>query len=305
MSERSADFYLKAARYAKNSHIRRRYMNQYRQQKLRDEIRACTACPLHKTRTQAVPWSGPVQAQVALVGEAPGYNEDRQGVPFVGAAGKLLDESLSQAGLSRGNLVILNTVCCRPPGNRDPEREESEACRPFFERQLAESGAWLVLVAGNAALWSCLREYGISQVRGKPLWRDDRVWLPIKHPAWYLRNRDKVGELIADLTVAARILDGYERIPVGSVKTVKGHDGDIGKALEKQGWVFLYSKVLEDKILVLRDWNVEPPGALADLPTYTVAELLKLRMLGEGSRPDPAVLQAIHTLKVQVGGEVL
>ena len=173
-----------------------------------------------------------------------------------------------------------------------------------FEKQLAESGAWLVIVAGNAALWGALREYGISSFRGKPIWRDDRVWLPVKHPAWYLRNREKVSELVADLTVAARILDGYERVPVGSVKTIKGHDGDIGKALEKQGWVFLYSKVLEDKILVLRDKSATPPAAVAGLPTYTVAELLKLRMLGQGS-PDRTTLQAFHALKVHVGGEVI
>lgn len=304
------DLLLKAARKARTPEARRRYLRRYREQKLRDQIEACRACPLGKRRSHAVPWGGPTSAPVALIGEAPGYHEDKSGVPFVGKAGVLLDRHLRMVGLDRDNLMVLNTVCCRPPNNRNPEKEEKETCRQWFDAQLRISGAWLILVAGNSALESTLGLYGISQWRGKPRWKDGRIWLPIYHPAYFLRNTDKLETFTKDLMLARRILDGYERIPVGSVDTIKGHDGVVGEALRKQGWVFLYSRVLEDKILVVTDKvadkNLEGvPAAVKELPVYTIGELMRLRMTFEGADLPKRELQKVHAAKVAFGGRVV
>jgi len=101
------------------------------------EVRACQRCPLGKMRTLAVPGDGPERAKIMFIGEAPGYHEDQQGRPFVGAAGKFLDELLAGVGLRRSDVYICNVIKCRPPGNRDPLPEEIEACRPFLDRQIA------------------------------------------------------------------------------------------------------------------------------------------------------------------------
>ncbi|HEU4797990.1 MAG TPA: uracil-DNA glycosylase, partial [bacterium] len=103
---------------------------------LHKEIRRCQRCPLWATRTQAVPGVGPADARVMLVGEAPGRQEDLQGEPFVGTAGRFLDTLLSSVGLTRDDVYIANVVKCRPPGNRDPMPEEIETCRPYLEAQL-------------------------------------------------------------------------------------------------------------------------------------------------------------------------
>ena len=104
---------------------------------LHGRVRECTACPLHLTRTQAVPGYGPVTARVMAVGEAPGENEDREGKPFVGAAGRLLTTLLESVGLDRRDIYITNIVKCRPPRNRDPEPLEVEACSHFLDEQIA------------------------------------------------------------------------------------------------------------------------------------------------------------------------
>ena len=104
---------------------------------LATRIRQCTNCRLSGGRTQAVPGDGPIPAQVMFVGEGPGYHEDRQGIPFVGAAGQLLNELLVGAGLSRAKVYVTNIVKCRPPENRDPLPDEIEACRPYLEEQIA------------------------------------------------------------------------------------------------------------------------------------------------------------------------
>src|SRR5579864_4198425 len=105
-----------------------------RLQVLEDYVRSCTRCSLHATRTNAVPGTGPVTADVMIVGEAPGFNEDMQGKPFVGAAGKLLDTLLGQIGLARDAVYITNVLKCRPPQNRDPMPNEVEACSVFLQR---------------------------------------------------------------------------------------------------------------------------------------------------------------------------
>lgn len=114
-------------------------------------IKSCTRCDLHKWRTNPVPGEGPEDAEVMLVGEAPGYYEDKEGRPFVGAAGKLLDELLESAGLKREEVFIANVLKCRPPGNRDPTDEEIEACTPYLKRQIQIVRPRLIVALGRFA----------------------------------------------------------------------------------------------------------------------------------------------------------
>ncbi|MDR0718525.1 MAG: uracil-DNA glycosylase [Treponema sp.] len=136
---------------------------------LEAEIRSCTACPLAKTRTKAVPGEGPASPLVMVIGEGPGGDEDIAGRPFVGRAGQLLDKMLASAGLYREkNCYIANVVKCRPPGNRDPMPEEIACCAPYLERQIALLKPLLILCAGRVAARHILRtEEGIGRLRGK------------------------------------------------------------------------------------------------------------------------------------------
>jgi uracil-DNA glycosylase family 4 len=165
-------------------------------QQLHARIRACTLCGLHATRTQAVPGSGPGPAEIMIVGEAPGFNEDVQGHPFVGAAGKLLDTLLAQIGLSRQQVFVTNVLKCRPPQNRDPMPHEAEACLPYLRQQFALVRPKAVLILGRHALERMLPGVGsISRVHGQIFMRSGVAFMPCYHPAAALHN----GSLLADL----------------------------------------------------------------------------------------------------------
>src|SRR5271155_3559954 len=118
-------------------------------EELATEIRSCIKCPLHLSRKNAVPGEGPSDASVMIVGEAPGRNEDEQGRPFVGAAGRNLDDLLSEAGVSRGSVFITNTVKCRPPANRRPARSELDTCHPYLRRQIEAIVPKVIVLLGD------------------------------------------------------------------------------------------------------------------------------------------------------------
>lgn len=120
-------------------------------EELESKIKTCTRCGLHKTRTNAVPGEGPADADVMLVGEAPGYWEDQKGLPFVGAAGKFLTELLRTAGLKREDVFVGNILKCRPPNNRDPTDEEIEACSPYLKKQIQLIKPKLIVALGRFA----------------------------------------------------------------------------------------------------------------------------------------------------------
>ncbi|MFI4978516.1 MAG: uracil-DNA glycosylase family protein [Solirubrobacterales bacterium] len=163
---------------------------------LHAEIRSCTKCGLHATRTQAVPGTGPCPADIMIVGEAPGFNEDRQGEPFVGAAGKLLDTLLARIGLSRADVFITNVLKCRPPMNRDPMPNEAESCSPYLKRQLELVRPKVVLILGRHALERLMPGQGsITRVHGTLVKRGEVAYVPLYHPAAALHN----GALVADL----------------------------------------------------------------------------------------------------------
>ena len=130
------------------------------------EVRVCERCRLSQRRTHAVPGEGSPDTEVVLVGEGPGQNEDRQGRPFVGAAGGLLEELLASVGWRREDVFITNVVKCRPPGNRDPEPDEMAACRPFLRRQLEVLDPALVVTLGRFSLQTFMPGDVISRVHG-------------------------------------------------------------------------------------------------------------------------------------------
>lgn len=169
----------------------------------------CTRCPLSGGRTTVVFGDGDPAADLMFVGEGPGAEEDRQGLPFVGRSGKLLDELLVQeVGLPRSAVYIANVVKCRPPDNRDPEPEEIAACRPYLQRQVELVAPRVLVTLGNFATKLLLdTKDGITKLRGhRYAWRDGVVLVPTYHPAALLRGGggERVAQARADL-VRARL----------------------------------------------------------------------------------------------------
>ena len=159
---------------------------------IRKECSECQKCPLGKTRTKSVFSAGIPNNKIVLIGEAPGFNEDQTGEPFVGRAGQLLDKILESVGFSRKqNIYICNTLKCRPPDNRDPLPEEKAACRPYLDKQLDILKPKIILLCGKVALTSFIdTKEGISKLRGR--WFDGpngAKMMPIFHPSYLLRNQ--------------------------------------------------------------------------------------------------------------------
>ncbi|MDO8987848.1 MAG: uracil-DNA glycosylase [Coriobacteriia bacterium] len=178
---------------------------------LRDELGECHRCPLGDTRTTLVFGHGNPDATVMLVGEAPGRNEDLTGQPFVGAAGKLLDELLAHAGLVREDVYIANILKCRPPGNRNPKLVEVETCTPFLAAQIQLVDPELVVTLGNFATRLMLdtRE-GITTLRGQVALVQGRCVYPVFHPAASIYDRAKRETLISDFARLPDILDSLK-----------------------------------------------------------------------------------------------
>jgi uracil-DNA glycosylase family 4 len=176
------------------------------------EARECTRCPLWEGRTQVVFGNGNADADLMFVGEAPGFHEDQQGLPFVGRAGKLLDELLEGIGLSRSDVFVTNVNKCRPPGNRDPRPEEIEACKPYLYKQVELIEPKLICTLGNFATKLLTRSSrGIRSVRGKAQvhelgGRKVRVY-PLYHPAAALRTPAVKAELMEDFARLPALLE--------------------------------------------------------------------------------------------------
>jgi uracil-DNA glycosylase family 4 len=186
-------------------------------EELEQRASGCTACELSFSRTRVVFGAGDPNAKVVFVGEAPGLNEDRQGVPFVGAAGQLLTKLLDSAGIDRSEVYITNVVKCRPPENRDPTSEEVETCRPFLKGQLEIMKPLVVCALGNFAAQTLIgKRIGITKLRGKPVQIDDYFVLPMFHPAAALHRGDLLPEVRADFEGLRSFLDsGARPKPVG------------------------------------------------------------------------------------------
>jgi len=162
-------------------------------------VRSCANCALHETRTNAVPGSGSSKAEILIIGEGPGFNEDQQGLPFVGRSGKLLDELLAAVPMSRDDIFITNVVKCRPPDNRDPLPEEVAACRAYLERQLELINPKVIVTLGRVSMLRYYPQGKISEDHGKILEWEGRILFPLYHPAAGLRNPEIKQELQKDV----------------------------------------------------------------------------------------------------------
>jgi len=163
------------------------------------EVRTCTRCPLHATRSQAVPGEGNLLSDVLLVGEGPGAREDATGRPFVGPAGQLLDELLRSIGWSRQDVFITNVVKCRPPANRDPEPDEVASCSPYLDRQESALDPVLIVTLGRHSLRRYLPDARISGAHGRLRRVGGRFIFPMYHPAAALRQASLREILFSDM----------------------------------------------------------------------------------------------------------
>ncbi len=179
-------------------------------EELRARALVCTDCGLSQTRTNVVFGVGSYEARLMLIGEAPGKNEDLQGEPFVGAAGKLLDTLLGEIGLQRAEVYIANVLKCRPPGNRDPRPDEIDSCKGYLREQIRLISPEVVLTLGNFATKLLLgTEIGITRLRGRihPWWLGSSL-VPTFHPAAALRGGDRVtDQMREDFLLVRSILD--------------------------------------------------------------------------------------------------
>ncbi len=147
------------------------------------EVKVCQLCGLAASRTNAVPGEGPAQAELLLIGEGPGFHEDKQGRPFVGPSGQFLNELLANAGYKREDVFITNVVKCRPPGNRDPLPEEISACSQYLDRQIALINPKVIVTLGRFSMAKWFAGQKISAIHGKAKKVDGRVVVAMFHPA--------------------------------------------------------------------------------------------------------------------------
>jgi DNA polymerase len=179
---------------------------------LHDKVRSCTHCKLHAGRTNAVPGEGPEQAELIFIGEGPGFHEDKQGRPFVGAAGQFLEELLASIGLKRDGVFITNVVKCRPPANRDPEPDEIEACRGYLERQIELIQPKMVVTLGRFSMARYFPNAKISQIHGKPKKMDGVIYYPMYHPAAALHQPSLRRTVQEDMKRIPQLLAEIDRL---------------------------------------------------------------------------------------------
>ncbi|MEM3363915.1 MAG: type-4 uracil-DNA glycosylase [Candidatus Micrarchaeia archaeon] len=182
------------------------------------KVKVCTKCSLCKTRIKAVPGEGNSNAKIMLIGEAPGASEDEQGKPFVGAAGKLLNQMLENAGLKREDVFITNIVKCRPPGNRDPLPEEKTACSPYLDAQIEAIQPAVIVCLGRHSAEYMFSKFGIefpgiTKARGQPRKVDSLfghfILFPTYHPAATIYNQQLRPVLESDFKVLAGLVKAY------------------------------------------------------------------------------------------------
>ena len=168
-------------------------------EKIAADVRGCPLCKLSRSRKNAVPGEGQLSAKIMFIGEAPGRSEDEKGRPFVGAAGRILDELLKKAGIERSEVFITNIVKCRPPNNRVPKEDELTACRPYLDRQIALIKPKVICILGRTAYSSLLGGSSITANRGKIVERAGQKYFLTFHPAAVIYNKGLLSALEADL----------------------------------------------------------------------------------------------------------
>ncbi|OLC93231.1 MAG: uracil-DNA glycosylase [Thaumarchaeota archaeon 13_1_40CM_3_38_6] len=176
------------------------------------EVVGCSLCKLSRSRKNAVPGDGQTSAKIIFIGEAPGKNEDEKGRPFIGVAGRILDEALQKAGIERSQVFITNIVKCRPPGNRIPEDDERAACRPYLDRQISLIAPRIICILGATAYSSILGGKSITQNRGKIIKRKGQKYLITIHPAAAIYNKNLRHALEDDLSSLSREIKKMENL---------------------------------------------------------------------------------------------
>ena len=169
-------------------------------------VRTCSDCPLHRDRTNAVPGEGPADAELMFIGEGPGFQEDKQGRPFVGPAGQFLEGLLASIGTSRQEVFIANMIKCRPPQNRDPSPVEISSCGKYLDRQIELVNPKLIVTLGRFSLGRFFPGETISRARGKVREKDGRFIYPVMHPAAALHRQELRSTIIEDFKAIPAIL---------------------------------------------------------------------------------------------------
>jgi len=187
-------------------------------EKVAVEVRGCPLCKLARTRKNAVPGEGQLSAKIMFIGEAPGRSEDEKGRPFVGAAGKILDELLKKAGIERSQVFITNVVKCRPPCNRLPDEDEAASCRPYLERQIALIRPKVICVLGRTAYSSLLGGSSITANRGKIVEKSGQKYFLTIHPAAAIYKKSLLSVLETDLKKLAAEIRGLEQQGTSSME---------------------------------------------------------------------------------------
>jgi DNA polymerase len=177
-----------------------------------DEIAACTACALSRSRTRTVPGEGPDNPSLLFVGEAPGWHEDQQARPFVGPAGRFLEELLASIGLKRDQVWIGNIVKCRPPDNRDPLPDEINACAHFLERQIALLRPKVLVTLGRYSLARFFPGEIISRAHGRPKKQQGIIYFAMYHPAAALHQPSLRRTIEEDMKKIPALLESWDRI---------------------------------------------------------------------------------------------
>ncbi len=170
------------------------------------QVAVCTNCELHTSRKKSVPGEGPANAEIMFIGEGPGFHENEQGRPFVGAAGQFLDQLLAQANVTRAEVWIGNVVKCRPPQNRDPLPDELEACDKFLEQQIEAINPSIIVTLGRFSMGKFMPGAKISQVHGQMRKVGERYVIAMFHPAAALHQASLKPSIIADFAKLPELL---------------------------------------------------------------------------------------------------
>ena len=178
------------------------------------QVKNCQNCELQYSRENAVPGAGPADSEIMLIGEGPGFHENRKGVPFVGQAGAFLDELLQTVGFTRDQVFITNVVKCRPPGNRDPLPAELSACSQYLDKQIQVINPLVIVTLGRFSMARFFPNGKISQIHGQPGWKDGRLIIPMYHPAAALHQGRLRPTLLEDFgKIPGWIEDALQRRP--------------------------------------------------------------------------------------------
>jgi len=179
--------------------------------KIAEDVSRCNRCELNHSREKGVPGEGPSDAEIMFIGEGPGFHENMQGRPFVGAAGDLLVELLDSIGMKREDVFITNVVKCRPPGNRDPGPEELKACKPYLDQQIQIINPSVIVTLGRFSMARFIPQAKISEIHGQPIRVKGMLVVPFYHPAAALHRPSLKSVVEEDFAKLPVLIDGVEK----------------------------------------------------------------------------------------------